>query len=219
VIVVRGKQAAEMSRDELMEIVARYDGVTLDLGTGEGHAVYRGALKQPRRLFIGVDPVRKQMREVSAKAAKKPERAGAPNALFVVASAEQMPAELGGVADAVTVTLPWGSLMRGIILGDDEVLRAIAGVAREGAEVRIILNTRIFDDPVPIEAQHLPEVTSAYVESHLRAPFDAAGLRIVDARWFEAEEMMAIETTWAKRLSHRAPPRSVLIRAIREEAA
>ena len=202
-----------------MEIVARYDGVTIDLGTGEGHAVYRGALREPERLFIGVDPVREQMREVSAKAAKKAERGGAPNALFVVASAEQMPQELAEIADAVTVTLPWGSLMRGIILGEEPVLRAIAGMARTGAAVRIILNTRIFEDPVPLEAQDLPEVTPAYVESSLRVPFAAAGLRIDEARWFEAEEMKAMETTWAKRLSHRAPPRSVLIRAIREEAS
>ena len=82
------------------------------------------------------------MREISSKAAKKPDRGGAPNALFVVASVEHSPDELRGVADEVFVTLPWGSLMRGIILGEPQVkiskhlaylrARGLVEVARSG---------------------------------------------------------------------------------------
>jgi 16S rRNA (adenine(1408)-N(1))-methyltransferase len=162
---------------------------------------------------IALDPVRENMREVSAKAAKKPERGGVPNALFVVASIEQPPDELRGVADEIFVTLPWGSLMRGIILGDAQVIEAIASFGAQGARVRIVLNTRIFDEPVPIEARDLPEVTPDYARDTLTPAFDSAGMLIGRADWMDADQVATLGTTWAKRLSHRRPPRSVVIDA------
>jgi 16S rRNA (adenine(1408)-N(1))-methyltransferase len=218
-IIVRGKALSKMTREQLEALIAAYDGVAVDLGAGDGRAAYRRAIERPRELVIAIEPVRENVRELSAKAAKQPERGGAPNALYVVASIEQLPSELrgvapaGGIADEIFVTLPWGSLMRGIILGDGGVLGALASLGREGAEVRMALNTRIFDDPVPLDARDLPELTPEYARQTLAPAFAAAGLRIDAARWMEAEEVAALGTTWSKRLSHRSPPRSLLIAA------
>ncbi len=225
-IVIRGKTASEMARAQLDELIARYDGVTIDLGAGDGKFAYRFAVDDPRRVVIAVEPVRENVRESSAKAAKKIDRGGAPNALYVAASIEQLPPEIERVADEIFITLPWGSLMRGIILGDAAVLAAIASLAREGtlgrdgarvraeARVRIVLNTRIFDDPVPIDVRDLPDVTPDYASATLAPAFAAAGMRIEEARWMDADEVATLGTTWAKRLSHRSPPRSLLIEAI-----
>ena len=103
------------------------------------------------------------MREYSAKAARaaaragKPDRGGLANVLYVVASVEHAPPELEGIADELYVNLPWGSLMRGIILGEAGVLEGLASLATDGCGLRIIVNTRIFDDPVPVDARDLPE--------------------------------------------------------------
>lgn len=218
-MTVRGKQLDEMGAEELREMIAPYEGVTLDVGTGDGRFVFRYAQEHPTRFVIGMDPVRENVRETSAKAAKKPERGGVANALFVVGSIEQPPAELRGVADEIYVTLPWGSLMRGIILGDEAVLTALASFGAPGARVRIVLNTRIFDEPVPIEARDLPEVTPEYVRETLALPFERAGLRIERAEWMDADEVGTLGTTWAKRLSHRRPPRSVAVYASRQQTA
>jgi 16S rRNA (adenine(1408)-N(1))-methyltransferase len=212
-LVVRGKATAEMSAAALHEQVRTHVSVTLDLGAGDGRFAYRHAAAHPDRLVIAVDPVRENLREMSARAARKPERGGTPNALFVVASIEQVPPELSGVADEIYVTLPWGSLMRGIILGEDAIMAAIASMARNGAELRIVLNTRIFDDPVPIEVRDLPEVTPDYVRDVLAEAYARHRIALREARWMYADEVAAIGTTWGKRLSHRAPPRSVLIEA------
>ena len=115
------------------------------------------------------------------------------------------------IADEIFVTLPWGSLMRGIILADPAVLAAIASLGRDGARVRMVLNTRIFDDPVPLEARDLPDLTPEYADETLARAFAATGMRIDEARWLTPEEVAALGTTWAKRLSHRSPPRSLLI--------
>jgi 16S rRNA (adenine(1408)-N(1))-methyltransferase len=210
-IVVRGKSTSSMTREQLAELVAAHAGVTVDLGAGDGLFAYRYAVTHPERLVVAIEPVRENVREASSKAAKKRERGGAANALYVTASIEQLPDELHRVADEILMTLPWGSLMRGIILGDAAVLSAIALLGRAGARVRIVLNTRIFDDPVPLEARDLPELSPEYAAGVLAPSFEAAGMRLDGSRWMEPAEVAALGTTWAKRLSHRSPPRSLLI--------
>lgn len=211
--IVRGKQIESWDAARLRDALASYDRVTIDLGAGDGRWAYRRALAEPQRCVIAIDPVRENLREMSAKAAAKPARGGAPNAIYVIASIEQMPDELAGVAHEIFVTLPWGSLMRGVILGEPSTLAAIARLGRDRASLRIVLNTRIFDDPVPLEVRDLPEVTPAYVEATLASRYAAAGLRIDTTREMDADEVAALGTTWAKRLSHRRPPPSVLVEA------
>jgi 16S rRNA (adenine(1408)-N(1))-methyltransferase len=200
-----------MSAAEFDALAARYAGLTLDVGTGDGRFAYRYAQAHPDRLVVGIDPVREAMREMSARAGRKPERGGLPNVLYLVASVERPPEELRGRADELYVNLPWGSLMRGIILAEPEVLAGLAGLASEGATLRIILNTRIFDEPVPLDARDLPDVTPEYVRDELTRKFAAHGIRITEARPYEADEFGDLATTWAKRLAHRRAPRSTLV--------
>jgi 16S rRNA (adenine(1408)-N(1))-methyltransferase len=217
-IVVRGKQLHAMTRADLIAIAGSHAGVTIDVGTGDGAFAYRYAQTHRERFVIGLDPVRENMREYSAKAGRKPDRGGLTNVLYVVASIEQTPPELDGIASELCVNLPWGSLMRGLILGDEVVLEGLASLAAHGCRLRAIVNTRIFDEPVPIDARDLPEPTPDYVRQSLTAPYARAGWRIDEARLFDADEVAGLGTTWAKRLSHRRPPPSVLIEASRIDA-
>lgn len=213
-IIARGKLTDQIDTAALQALAATHSSTTIDLGTGDGRFAYRYAAEHPDRLVIGIDPVRENLREMSARAARKPERGGRPNALYVVASIEHAPPELNAIADEIYVTLPWGSLMRGIILGDGIVLAAIASMARPGGALRIVLNTRIFDDPVPLDVRELPEVTPDHVRETMAPAFARHGIELTETRWMDADEVAAIDTTWAKRLSHRSPPRSVLIDAL-----
>ena len=79
------------------------------------------------------------MREASRRAARKPARGGAPNALFVRASAEALPAELGGLATAVTVLLPWASLLHAVAAPDPAVLAGLRGMCAAGASLVVVL--------------------------------------------------------------------------------
>ncbi len=212
-IIVTGKQTALLTKEQLRERIAPYKSVVIDVGAGDGRFAYRYAQQNPERFVIALDPVRENLRELSAKAARKPERGGVPNVLYVVSSIEQLPPELDRLARKIFVTLPWGSLMRGIILGEPAVLEPLARLGRKRASVHIVLNTRIFDDPVPIDARDLPEVTPGYGRTDMARAFERAGMRIDSAEWLDADEVATLGTTWAKRLSHRSPPRSVVIEA------
>jgi 16S rRNA (adenine(1408)-N(1))-methyltransferase len=212
-IVVRGKQRAELSRVELDALIAKYTGVTIDVGAGDGAWAYRYAKANASRFVIALDPVGENLREYSARAARKPARGGLANLLCITGTIEQPPEELRAMADELYVTLPWGSLMRGLVVGEDTVLKGLASLGREGARLHIVLNTRIFDEPVPLEARDLPEPTPEYVRAGLSPKYVRSGIRIEDARVLDAGEVAALDTTWAKRLSHRHPPPSVRIEA------
>lgn len=213
-IVVQGKKTVEVGREELLERIASYAGVAIDVGTGDGRFVDAYAREHPEWFVIGLDPVAENMAEISGRALRR--RTRLENALFVMASVEQMPGELEGLANRLFVNLPWGSLMRGLILGEEEILANLARIAAPGASLQVLLNLRVFDDPVPLDVQGLPEVTPAYVEETLRPAYERHGFRITAVRQANPEELLALPTSWAKRLSHRNPPPSIRIDAVRE---
>ena len=108
---VKGNKAVDISVENLKEVAAEYTSVHVDLGTGDGRFVYEAALKDQSTLFIGVDPVEKQLREYSVKSVRKK----LSNVLFLTSSLENLPINLTEIADKVSVILPWGTLLGQIV--------------------------------------------------------------------------------------------------------
>ena len=206
-IAVRGKRTYELSRSELEELISSFEDVLVDVGTGDGRFVLAHARANPRTFAIGLDPVASAMESSSLSAGRKPERGGVPNALFAVATAEDPPPELAGIADVVSVLLPWGRLLRGVLLGQADVLGSLARIARPGAYVRIVLNNEIFEDPVPLDAAELPEATVDYALTELEPLYARAGIRLETARLLDEEEVRRLRTTWSRRLAHGRSPK------------
>jgi 16S rRNA (adenine(1408)-N(1))-methyltransferase len=168
--------------------------VTVDLGTGDGRFVLATAAANPGRLVIGVDPVASAMAESSRRAARPAHRGGIPNALFVVAAAESLPVELHGIADRVTINLPWGSLLRGALALDDAAAAGIAALPRVGGVVELLV--------APADRDGLAEDIDvrSRLDGGLAADWRAHGLTLERAREATATELGAIRTTWARRL-------------------
>ena len=166
----------------------------MDLGTGDGRAVLAIAGANPDRLVIGIDPVADSLAEASRRAAAPVRKGGRPNALFVVAAAESLPRELCGIAERVTVTLPWGSLLRGALALDDAAAAGIASLVAPGGTVELLLapaaRDRLAAD-VSVEAR---------LADGLAADWRRHGLRVLEAIPAPAEALEATPTTWARRL-------------------
>jgi SAM-dependent methyltransferase len=158
--------------------------LAIDLGTGDGAWVYRHARAEPQVFFVGVDNNADKLAEISRKAARKPDRGGATNALFVRASAEALPAELAGLAASVTVLLPWGSLLRAVIEPDVSVVAGIRKLCRPGGRLRV--------------------VSGEPVRRSVVAGYQAAGFAAV-VKAITAAEVRALHTTWASRLAFGRP--------------
>jgi 16S rRNA (adenine(1408)-N(1))-methyltransferase len=102
----------------------------------------------------------------------------------------------------VRITLPWGSLLRGVLGADEAVLAGIARVAKLEAEVRALLSVTERDGL---------EVAAAVD----RAEYEANGLRVVEERPATTEEIAATDSSWAKRLGAGAARPVTIVRAVR----
>jgi 16S rRNA (adenine(1408)-N(1))-methyltransferase len=210
---IHGKEIVALDAAAFRARIAPYAQVALDLGTGDGRYVYRQAQAHPATFYIGVDATRENLDEYSAKIGKKPSRGGLPNVLYVLASAEALPPELSGRADMITINFPWGSLMSGLIRGEPRLLASIARAARPGAPLAIYLNTAVFQDPIPLDVQGLPELTLDYIARELVPRYAAAGITIRETALVGKEGMAAIPSLWARRLAFGKAPQTVYIGA------
>jgi 16S rRNA (adenine(1408)-N(1))-methyltransferase len=218
--VIGKGRTAPLEIDAFTELRARYETVAADVGTGDGRYAYHLASADPTRLLIGMDALDQPMGAVAAKAARKPARGGRANLLLVRAPIEALPPELSGIAADVSVQLPWGSLLEGIVLAREEVLGGLAALCRPGARLRVTLNGEIWLDSTPARYEHLPVPTPEYVADVVAVGLARVGIRFVEARYASAEEAKSLPTTWARRLGHGRPhPSFVLFDGVRSGSA
>jgi 16S rRNA (adenine(1408)-N(1))-methyltransferase len=147
----------------------------------------------------GVDAVAEAMAEVSRRAAAKPSRGGAPNAMFLCAAAETLPGLLAGAADEIAVNYPWGSLLRALAAPDCAVLAGLAALGKPGARFSALVNVQPLRDPG--QAGRLGLVTAALLHEpgKLAAEYERGGLEGLRVRDVTGEPVP--ETSWAKRLA------------------
>jgi 16S rRNA (adenine(1408)-N(1))-methyltransferase len=157
--------------------------------------VLRRARREPRTLHIGVDADAAAMRDASRRAARPPAKGGHPNALFVPAAVERLPRELGGLAALVTVTLPWGSLLRGVVAPEEPVVAALAELLGPGGRLELLVSAAPDDRVMPgvvLDEAWARRLGVAY------APF---GLVLCGVGRATADSTAATDSAWARRLA------------------
>jgi 16S rRNA (adenine(1408)-N(1))-methyltransferase len=175
-------------------------GVIIDIGTGDGLFVYRCARQQPDKFYIGIDASAGALTKISEKVHRKPAKGGLPNLLFVQAAVEELPSELDGVADEVHVHFPWGSLLRAVAIGDEAVLRNLRRICAAGAWLEVIIGIDPERDRSEIERLGLNPLSGEFLETVLKARYQAAGFNVLEAGVLPASEWPRIGTSWAQRL-------------------
>jgi 16S rRNA (adenine(1408)-N(1))-methyltransferase len=96
---------------------------------------------------------------------------------------------LCGLASSITISIPWASLLRGVLGLDPDVLAGIAALRAPGAEIRALVSV--------VERDGVPAVPAAPV---LTRAYAQHGLALVEARPATDAEVRASGSTWAKRL-------------------
>ncbi|MDR1628812.1 MAG: class I SAM-dependent methyltransferase [Oscillospiraceae bacterium] len=189
---------------EPSEFAARLRGrcpVHIDVGTGSGRLVLKHALKNPNGIFIGIDPSAASMHESALKAAKLARKTGPDNLLFVVCAIESPPMELLGLADRVSVILPWGSLRDGVVKVDSLVLGNLRKLGKPGATLEILVGYDGRNEPFEMEKRSLPALSCGYFAS-LTPQYRHAGIEILRVRAVKNEELKQMESDWAKKLAY-----------------
>ena len=176
------------------------EGVIIDIGTGDGRFVYESARLNPNKFYIGIDPNTRPLQKISEKIHRKPAKGGAPNALFIQAAVDDLPAELDGVANEIHVHFPWGSLLHAVATGDIEVLRNLRRICAGGASLEVVIGLDSERDQAEIERLGLSPVTLEFIDNVLGPNYAAAGFQIVERGTIGAAEWPRINTSWARRL-------------------
>jgi trans-aconitate methyltransferase len=190
---IQGRRCLELDMPALIQRARASSCTLLDLGAGDGRIVAQMARAYPDSLAIGIDACRENLHEHSRRA---PE-----NAVFLVANALTLPAELTGIATRLTINFPWGSLLTGL-LDDPAFCARLASVVRPGATLEVAVNGGAL-----AEAGWALEAGAARIQSNLRA----AGCALRTPQAWGAAELRACPTTWARRLAFGRDPRAVFL--------
>ena len=192
-----GRRCQEITTDELDTFVthiADRPDVLIDLGTGDGRFVLHTARAHPARYIIGIDACRDNLYEASRRAPA--------NALFLIANICRLPEELAGLASAITVNFPWGTLLAGLLEEGSPLLASLARLARPGATLEVRLNGGAL-----AEAGYSLEAGGDQVRRLARQ----AGFHVAAPQPLAAGDLRAYPTTWAKRLAFGRDPRALYL--------
>ena len=172
--------------------------MTIDLGTGDGRLPQTLASGDADRLFVGIDASAAAMVERSGRAA----RAKTPNLLYVRAGVAGLPAELRGVADRITVILPWGSLLAAAAGAARPSLREIRSLAQPGASLTVVLGLSAQRDGALAQRLGLPILDERYLRGPLADAYAEAGFGVCGVGRLTRDELARWPSTWARRLAH-----------------
>ena len=180
------------------------EGVVIDIGTGDGRFVSALAKANPNKFYIGIDANAKPLEKTSMKATRKPAKGGLPNALFVQATVEDLPEGLNGVADEIHIHFPWGSLLRAVVTGNENVLEALRRICAPRCRLEIIIGVDAERDRTEILRLGLPDLSAEYIDNTLIPKYNAVGFEALEYGSLDAPEWRQLETSWAKKLQGNA---------------
>jgi 16S rRNA (adenine(1408)-N(1))-methyltransferase len=115
---------------------------------------------------------------------------------------EALPLELGGVADRVTVILPWGSLLAAVVRPSAKVLRGVRTLCRPGARLTIVLAPHPGRDVGETTRLGIPSMEPDSLTGALGEAYADAGFDLVRVRTLDTRQAAQWPSTWTCRLAH-----------------
>jgi len=115
--------------------------------------------------------------------------------------------QVGQLADLVTVHLPWGSLLRGLLGADPAIMTGLTRVMRPGATLSLLLSTSDRDRGAGVAPLQEPAVHA------LAGSYADWDLEVTEARPATVADVAAAHSTWGKRLGAGARRPAWLLRA------
>lgn len=195
--IIKGNKTIESTTDELDKLISNFDHVQIDLGTGDGLYVYKQALKNPKNLYMGIDPSSKMLEINSVKAVRKKLK----NVLFVLGSVEHLPFELIHKADSIVINLPWGSLLYSVAKPDEKVLKNILTLLKKSGTLEIIFGYTKDLEPSETQRLDLDDIDLNYIKNSVIPVYETLGLNNCSVEQLSNTEIRKIETSWAKKIS------------------
>lgn len=175
--------------------------------------MYRSARRETERFFIGIEANARPLAKISERIYRRPEKGGAPNALFLQASVEDLPNELNGVVDELHIQLPWGSLLSGVAIGNELILKNLRRLCRGGAKLEVLIGIDPERDHSELRRLRLPTLSAEYLRRVLVPAYESSGFGVADYGMLSSAEWPEIESSWARKLRRSATRVLIYLRA------
>ena len=192
--IVRRSGIAQLDAEAWRALRGRHRALLLDLGCGDGGFARRFATAHPDWLAVGVDADREALRAAARASGRRPERGGAPNALWIAANVEALPPELDGAADRLAVHFPWAGLLEMILDRPAEFAALASRLCAPAASLSLVLNAA--------ETPRNRPLSPGLARGALAAPLAGQGFEIPRCDWLDPAD--APRSTWAGRLVKRS---------------
>jgi len=202
--ILLNKKQHDMDLGQLLSQIDGYSSIHIDVGTGRGKLVLNSAKKNLNHFFIGLDPSAESMYENSIRAAKQGKKQMVANALFVVSSIESPPNELVGIADTLSVILPWGSLRDGIVKADPRVIGNLRALGKLGSTLSVLVGYDEGLEPHEMGKRKLPVLSESYFQTIIPT-FCENGILLRHVKTIGNSDLKQIDSDWAKRLAYGVP--------------
>ena len=200
-IILSGKKQCDIDRIEFQKRIGNYSVIHADVGTGTGKFILKSAIKDPGRLFIGIDSCAENMHESSVRVVKAFKKKADKNVIYVVSAIENLPQELIGIADSISVILPWGSLRNGIVKGEVSILNNLRALGKVGSSMHIIVGYDEENESNEIRKNTLPVLSVKHFES-LKPLYHENCIFMHSIKKIGNNELKQIDSDWAKRLAY-----------------
>jgi len=172
-------------------------GVIVDIGTGDGSFALSMAKKHPDRYIIGIDPNHQNLAKTSLKSQPSPSKDSLPNLLFVLASVQDLPSQIDGIANQVFINFPWSGLMQSLLLADTITWQNIGRICQPGALIEIIFSY----DQVRDAKLGLPQINPDYIHIDLAPRLHDLGFGVTGFSAVSQSELKSFPSSWAKKLA------------------
>jgi len=167
----------------------------IDVGTGSGGPLLRRARIEPDAYFIGLDADSSSLREASFRAARPKSRGGLTNATFIAAGVALLPGPLADLADQVTVILPWGSLLSGLLTAEPKLVAGgLRALLKPAGRLDLLLS--VVESDVGAGGRRLDEAGA----HALGATFKPLGLTPTEVRLADELDLNRLGSSWGRRL-------------------
>lgn len=145
------------------------------------------------------------LRTSAARAARKPQRGGISNLICIAEPVEVLAKELPGIANRLSIVLPWGSLLRGIALPDPMLLGNLRCLSAENATIEIVFSHDERRDAGQADRLGFARIDESHVRQTLAEAYERACFRVIAIDTINQAELRHYETAWASRLAFGKP--------------
>lgn len=211
--VLRGEKV-ETTSSQIEAFLSDYDYRVLDIGAGDGKGSLRYARANQDKGVISLDLAWDALDKTSSNAAKKFDRGGSKNILFLCANAFEISDHIIEQIDLMRIYLPWGDLLEGLAENNEKLLTSLTSTLREGAEYEIVINSEIWKENLPKHLEHLGEITPEFFITN-NSVLENFGYSLKETRYLNIDEIKELDTTWsAKLMSSRTNANFVMAKAV-----